>query len=122
MNNIPDLLNSRKTKDALLILVIILLGVFSFGLGRLSAIKENHTQVKLCNEENYKENNITSNSGSNEKSNVKENYVASKTGKAYHLPWCSGARRIKDENKIWFNTKEEAENAGYKPASNCKGI
>jgi hypothetical protein len=49
-------------------------------------------------------------------------YVASKNGSAYHLPWCSGAARIKEENKIWFATKEEAEAAGYRAASNCKGI
>lgn len=49
-------------------------------------------------------------------------YVASKTGKSYHLPWCAGAKQIKEENKIYFNTKAEAEAAGYAPAKNCKGI
>lgn len=49
-------------------------------------------------------------------------YVASKSGKAYHLPWCPGAARIKEENKIWFASKEEAEAKGYAPAKNCKGI
>lgn len=49
-------------------------------------------------------------------------YVASKKGTKYHLPWCTGAKQITDANKIWFATKEEAENAGYAPASNCKGI
>lgn len=49
-------------------------------------------------------------------------YVASKSGTKYHLPTCSGAKRISDKNKIWFSTKEEAEQAGYTPASNCKGI
>ncbi len=49
-------------------------------------------------------------------------YVASKTGKSYHLPWCGGAKQIKEENKVWFNSKEEAESAGYAPAGNCPGI
>ncbi len=49
-------------------------------------------------------------------------YVASKTGKSYHLPWCAGAKQIKEENKIYFSTKAEAEAAGYAPAKNCKGI
>lgn len=49
-------------------------------------------------------------------------YVASKGGTKYHLPWCSGAQRIKEENKVWFSTKAEAEAAGYSPAANCKGI
>jgi len=49
-------------------------------------------------------------------------YVASKTGKSYHLPWCSGAKQIKESNKVYFSSKEEAEAAGYTPAKNCKGI
>lgn len=49
-------------------------------------------------------------------------YVASKNGTKYHLPWCSGAQRISEENKVWFTSKEDAEAAGYSPAANCKGI
>ena len=49
-------------------------------------------------------------------------YVASKSGTKYYLPWCGGVKRIKDENKVWFKTKDEAEGAGYSPAANCKGI
>lgn len=49
-------------------------------------------------------------------------YVASKSGTKYYLPSCSGAKRIKEENRVWFNSKEEAQNAGYGPASGCKGL
>ncbi len=49
-------------------------------------------------------------------------YVGSRNGTAYHLPWCPGAAKIKEENKVWFASKAEAEAAGYKPAGNCKGI
>ena len=49
-------------------------------------------------------------------------YVASKSGSKYYLPWCGGAKLIKDENKVWFATKADAEAAGYAPASNCKGL
>jgi hypothetical protein len=49
-------------------------------------------------------------------------YVASKSGTKYYLPWCGSAKLIKEENKIWFATKAEAEAAGYAPAANCKGL
>ncbi len=49
-------------------------------------------------------------------------YVASKNGTKYHLPWCGSAKQIKEENKIWFATKADAERAGYTAASNCPGI
>lgn len=49
-------------------------------------------------------------------------YLASKNGTKFYLPECSGAKRIKEENKIWFYTKEEAMAAGFGPAANCKGL
>jgi hypothetical protein len=49
-------------------------------------------------------------------------YVAARMGTVYYLPWCGGAKRISDENKVWFSTKEEAQMRGYHPARNCKGI
>ena len=49
-------------------------------------------------------------------------YVASRSGTKYHLPSCSGASRIKEENKVWFQTKEQAVAAGYEPAANCPGL
>ena len=47
------------------------------------------------------------------------NFLASINGKAYYPKDCAAANRIKEENRIWFNTKEEAEAQGYKPAQNC---
>lgn len=49
-------------------------------------------------------------------------YVASKNSDKYHLPWCPSVSRIKEENRIYFSSKSEAEAAGYVPASNCEGI
>ncbi|RJQ37390.1 hypothetical protein C4552_00815 [Candidatus Parcubacteria bacterium] len=49
-------------------------------------------------------------------------YVASQSGAAYHLPHCPGAKQIKAENRVWFQTKAEAERAGYRPAANCPGL
>jgi methylphosphotriester-DNA--protein-cysteine methyltransferase len=49
-------------------------------------------------------------------------YVASKTGKAYYLPSCAAANRIKEENKVWFSSQEGAEKAGYTKAANCPGL
>lgn len=57
-----------------------------------------------------------------EKPQTQGAYVAAKTGTKYYLPWCGSVKRIKEENKVWFQTKEEAEKAGYAPASTCKGI
>ncbi len=57
-----------------------------------------------------------------ESTDVKGTFVGSRSGKAYHYPWCPGAKRIKEENKVWFHTKEEAVGKGYHPAANCEGL
>ncbi len=54
--------------------------------------------------------------------NTQCKYVGSKNSNVYHLPDCPGAKRIKEENKRCFSSKEEAEKAGYRPAANCPGI
>lgn len=41
------------------------------------------------------------------------------TTKKYHYTWCPGAKQIKDENKVWFNSDKEAETNGYTLAGNC---
>ena len=53
---------------------------------------------------------------------VKGVYVGAKSGKTYYLPWCSGVKRIKEENKVWFQDKIEAQQAGYTASKTCKGM
>ncbi len=42
-------------------------------------------------------------------------FVASKNSKIYHSPDCKYVNSIKEENKIWFQSAEEAQKAGYAP-------
>jgi hypothetical protein len=49
-------------------------------------------------------------------------YVASKNGEKYYLSTCSGAKRINEENKVWFASAAAAQAAGYAPAANCTGL
>jgi hypothetical protein len=49
-------------------------------------------------------------------------YIASKNGTKYHRIDCPGARTIKESNKVYFASEDEARKAGYAPASNCPGL
>lgn len=49
-------------------------------------------------------------------------FVASKNGTKFYLPSCSGAARIKEANKVWFSSRQDAEAAGYTPAGSCPGL
>src|SRR3989344_8413380 len=111
--------------DLYLAAIIILVAVISFGLGRLSKIREEKTPITI---ENVKENAETGESKSLSTSNVDNEiktdkiFVASKNGKKYYYAWCESANVIKEQNRIWFATQAEAEKAGYQPAANCKGL
>jgi len=50
---------------------------------------------------------------------TKEMFVGSKNSNVYHRPDCASAKRIKEENKVWFSSVEEAEKKGYRPARSC---
>ena len=45
--------------------------------------------------------------------------VASKNSDKYHYTWCAGSNKIKEENRVWFNSDKEAEDKGYTLAGNC---
>jgi len=96
--------------------VIVLVAVISFGLGRLSKIREEKTPITI---ENVKENAETSESNFPSSSKI---FVASRNGKKYYYAWCESANVIKEQNRVWFSTQAEAEKAGYQPAANCKGL
>ncbi len=47
------------------------------------------------------------------------NFVGSSTSKKYHLPDCRYALKIKQENKVYFQSAEEAKSQGYLPCKSC---
>lgn len=99
--------------------IIVLVATASFGLGRISENEDSKQGVFIdkgnIHIQNTKDKNInTVNTGGT--------VVASKNSDKYHFPWCSGAVRISEENKIWFSSIKEARAKGYIPASNCKGL
>lgn len=111
----------KSEKPLFWALVIVLTASVSFGLGRLSKIEEARVPIKV-----EKSNVLASASAINlsdkeQGSEMPEkSIVASKRGKKYHYIWCSGAKTIKEENKIFFATEAEAERAGYTLAANCQ--
>ena len=119
--------------------IIVLVGIGSFGLGRLSSILPKKEPITISTWGNPREEgnrpSISQNEASKSPSQApargaasltnaitEGKYVASRKGTSYHYPWCPGAKQIKEENKIYFDTKEAAQKAGYRPAANCDGL
>lgn len=120
----------NKIKPLLLPLNIILVATLSFGLGRWSKIEDSKTPVLIHNPMGEGVARLPDGQASlasvasltTSTSQKTGTLVGSKNGTKYHYPWCSGAQRIKEENKIWFASKEEATAKGYTPAANCPGL
>jgi hypothetical protein len=118
----------HKNKDIFIAVILVLVAFGSFGLGRLSKIEDSKTPITIQNMKASVVGSIVDTKIAKSKKTLPTTsqgggfYIASKTGSKYHFPWCSGAKRIKDGNKIIFNTLEEARKAGYTPAGNCKGL
>lgn len=116
------------TTTLICLLVVVLVGLSSFGLGRLSApsMKDGYVS-KLENKntglvkeemgESIKIESSMENIVSIEKERM---YVASKNGKLYYSLNCAGAKRISEKNKVWFADATEAEKSGYELSSSCK--
>ena len=96
-----------------LIVIIFLVAIASFGLGRLAVSKQIGPPISIGNAPKDVQIRAMAPGGL---------VVASRGGSTYQFPWCAGADRISATNKIWFKSEEAARQAGYAPAKNCKGL
>ncbi|OGI85893.1 hypothetical protein A3A01_01145 [Candidatus Nomurabacteria bacterium RIFCSPLOWO2_01_FULL_39_17] len=129
MEKIKQFINSKKGKDISTVIIVILVGLGSFGLGRLSKNVLN-TGIKI----EYP-NRAINQTASNAISAIEpmrtptisqimensggKNYFASNRGSKYYSLGCSAGKSIVQENRIYFASAEEAEKAGYEPSVSC---
>lgn len=52
-------------------------------------------------------------------SSTSGSYVGNSNTKKFHLPTCSYASKIKDSNKVYFNSRDDAIDNGYVPCKVC---
>lgn len=62
------------------------------------------------------ENAVTNPTAANTANDIK--YIGNKNSKVFHLPTCKSLPA--EKNKVTFDTRDEAIEAGYKPCGNCK--
>ena len=114
------------------VIMVVLVGVGSFGLGRLS-VQENIPAVNSTPSAVLQALSPVTPAMTPTSVEVPTKaaiptvsgegvMVASRSGTKYHLPSCPGAKQIKPENRIEFASRAAAEAAGYTPAANCPGL
>lgn len=107
-------------------LVLVLVALASFGLGRLSYLEERRVPVRITGGEAFPGSEVGGQRAAVRSAApvAAENssdggVVASKNGTRYYYPRCSGVSRINKENLISFRDAAEAEAAGLTLASGC---
>lgn len=93
--------------------IVFLIALSSFGLGRLSGLEHVRPPVAILQ---------TAVGDKPRAMTIGGLVVASRSGSAYYFPWCAGALKILPQNQLWFTSEEKALRAGYVPAKNCKGL
>lgn len=130
MEKIKSFIESDGGKDILIVIILILVGLGSFELGRLSkgsqseGIKIEYPNTSQANSTLQPANALSALKGSpavpsNSTSSLQKFFASSK-GKKYYSLGCSAGKSIKQENRIYFNTRTEAETAGYTLSTSCK--
>jgi len=103
-----------------LAMVIILVALLAFGIGRLS-VEGKREPVKIINAEvgsrNQEASNINQTASVINTMNDGEVYASSK-GTKYYYSYCKST--VSDKNKVVFATAKLAESAGYTLSATCK--
>lgn len=103
-------------------LLVLLLGLGTLGLYELFRLESQKPAIVITNGliESVAVNNAQSAGDSTSPAPTKEGKVlASKNGKKFYYPWCSGVSRIKEVNRVYFASAALAEAVGYTQAANC---
>ncbi|MDP9249551.1 MAG: hypothetical protein M3M85_03535 [bacterium] len=129
MGKIKGFIESEKGKDILVVLIVILVGLGSFELGRLSkgnqsgGITIEYTDQASLEDSNLPAGAIYANKSVSAPAPAEagtKGYFASSRGTKYYPADCSAGQSIKESNKVWFDTRDLAERAGYELSSSCR--
>ena len=119
MEKIKQFIESNKVKDIMVVLIVILVGLGSFELGRLSKGGSEGLKIEY-GQGGQGASTVSATSPQNGSiSATGKNYFASSKGKKYYPLGCAAGQNLKMENRIYFSTTADAEKAGYTLSSSC---
>lgn len=120
---------------SIIVIMLILIGIYNILKNEQNYTREEikiYVNGKEIKTDYSKEMLITDNDGmpmtvnasdtavENNFENTTVNYCGNKKSKVYHCTECTFAQKTKEENKVYFNSKDEFIKSGYKACSTCK--
>ncbi len=121
-NGVKSFIESEKGKDILTVIIVILVGLSSFELGRLSQ-NSNSGDINIeypTKDESQAGSVILSKNSTPIQNSADKIFFASNRGTKYYSLGCSAGKDIKQENRVYFATGEEAQKAGYELSNSCR--
>ncbi len=126
MEKIKQFIQSDTGKDILIILIVILVGLAAFILGRISAqntginIQYNNIPASAAAGGQEASRFLEMNPSLNRTTSTADKaFFASKKGQKYYPLDCGAGKNIKPENRIYFKDNNSAESAGYELSTAC---
>lgn len=127
MEKIKAWIQSETGKDVLTIIIVILVGLGSFELGRLSkgstssGIKIEYPDKGLGESANtISAITAPTTNHTTPSAPAGKEFFASSRGTRYYSFGCSAGKTIKTENRVYFSSANAAETAGYTLSTSCK--
>jgi len=100
--------------DAILIISIVLVALIGFGAGLLIDFSGNEESIIIQQPTaSIQQSLMESSEIPVEQQSKQGKFVGSINSNKYHWPDCPSAKKISEENQIWFSSEEEAQSAGY---------
>lgn len=112
----------RYYGTVVLVLILVLVALCAFGLGRLSVQVETRPHLLIHPPGDPKGVAVPTPYVSEAPKTVpvaEGNFYASKNGTKYYAAACASGGHIKPENQVWFLQASDAEAAGYSLATSC---
>ena len=115
LSNFKEIVKNNES-DIILTISIVLVSLISFGAGLLIDFSGSENPI-IIQQPTASIQQVLTNTESPvpviEKETKEGTFVGSINSNKYHWPDCSFAKRIGEDNMIWFNSEEEAQSAGY---------
>jgi len=100
--------------DAILIISIVLVALIGFGAGLLLNPSEDNGSIIIQQPiASIQQSLMEGCEMPLEQQSEQGKFVGSINSNKYHWPDCPSAKKISEENQIWFSSEEEAQSAGY---------
>lgn len=123
----------KPIERILLIISAILIAGCMYFIGNMTALESRSSEIQIIypeaiaiqsdkNIENSKTNTEIQKDNVVKPNSNQGQIIASKNGKRYYYKNCGGVNRIKIENRIYFETEQQAEAKGLTLASGCKKL